>query len=239
MGATSGLKALFPPTSSKPKSQGQEPALLATLDLHLLRSSMSLTSWLCVGAAVQAAISLFRIPFYLSLVLILGVLGYRTGHALLITFKLIPNPYLEDAIFNYTSAQIPNRETGEFSDTPAAEPVGILHLGAKINHPLGAFSPHAQPLIKYAETMYKVLDSDAKKSNGYLGGQSFDTVDKNGCMELTFISYWRNIEAIHDFAYSSAHRKGWEVSCSDHLRSNVILIVYSGGIRCRRSRSSM
>lgn len=170
---------------------------------------MSLTSWLLVGALFQVLLTTIRVPFYVSLLLIVSVLGYRTGHALLITFKLIPNPYMKDAILTFASAQIPNA-AGEFSATPAAEPIAVLHLGAKLNHPLGGFAPHAKDLIKHADNMYKTLDSAAKQTSGYLGGNSMMAVDKNDCIELSFISYWRSIDAIHDFAYSDAHRAGWE-----------------------------
>lgn len=203
-------KSLLPLLPSRPKAEGTQPAKSATYDLHLLRTSMSLTSWLLVGCLLQLLLTATGyLPPRVSALLILSVLGYRTGHALLITFKLIPNHHLDGVIFKHHSAQIPDLD-GKFSAKPADEAVAVLHLGAKINHPLGGFAPHAQTLIKHADRMYAVLDAEAKGANGYLGGTTFMSVDAKDCTEVINISYWRSTEAIHDFAYSSAHRKGWE-----------------------------
>lgn len=201
--------SILPRLPTRPAAQIRTPAQSAAADLHLLRSMFSISSWLLFGALIQTLLVAF-LPIRLAFIPPVLILGYRFSYNLAIIFHLIPNPYLKDAIFYHTSAQLPNPTTGEFSPTPSNEGIAVLHLGAKINHPLGGFAPHAQSLIKHAERMYKELDEEANRSNGYLGGQNFSTVDEKGCIELTFLAYWRSNDDIHAFAYGPAHRKGWE-----------------------------
>ena len=202
-----GFRSLLPAVSKTPRAQVRQSSQIAVA-LTILRSSLSISSWLLLGGVVQGAL-LLLLPYWWVLAPALFVLAARFGHTVLITLKLVPNPYLKDVIPEWVSGQIPNAD-GEYSDTPASEQVAVLHLGAKYNHPMGAFAPYAKHLNDYAGNMYKELDSEGKKINGYLGGHSYTTFDERGALELTFISYWRSIEAIHDFAYSPAHRAGWE-----------------------------
>ena len=195
-----------PPSARKPVSQSREISELQSLRFYIL-NGVSMTSWLLIGGALFLPIAMFVQPLYVLLP-ILAILIGRFTYCLLVTFHLLPNPYLKDSILHRTSAQIPNLD-GEFSETGASEKVVCFHLGAKYNHPLGALAPNVKELGDRFSAMNKNLDENLG-SNGYMGGSIMYNVDARGAIELSFISYWRSIEAIHEFAYGPIHRSAWD-----------------------------
>ena len=200
------FQSVLPPTTVRPKSQ----ALLVPELLNFtqaLTGNFSLSTVLLVGATFQALLTLL-IPSYYTLLPTLLVLGSRLTYTLLITYHIIPNPYLKDSLLHRTSAQVPDK-TGQFSSNGASEGVVCFHLGAKLNHPLGIFSPNAKGLGDRFNAMIRELDAN-KATNGFLGGSNWTSFDERGATETSFISYWRSIEDIHSFGYGETHRKAWE-----------------------------
>ncbi|ETN43887.1 uncharacterized protein HMPREF1541_11018 [Cyphellophora europaea CBS 101466] len=202
-----GFKLLTPPLKERPRARVRSSSKWADF-LVVLRGNFSLTTLLLFGAVAQTLILLI-VPYWWALIFSASILLYRGGHTLLITLKLLPNPYLAGSHAEWASAQLPNKD-GVFSSTPASEQVAVLHLGSKYNHPLGIFAPHAAALNDHASNMYRALDAASKAHSGYLGGQGWLSYDDQGAAEYTFVSYWRSIDAIHAFAYSPSHRAGWE-----------------------------
>jgi heme-degrading monooxygenase HmoA len=203
------LKPLFRHAGDKPPPS--QIALVSQLALAglFLRDSLWISTWLLLGGLLQSAL-LYFIPHWWILAFSLAVLGYRFGFTMLVTLKFIPNPYLKGAVQGHTMAHLPDLD-GNFSNEPSSQQVAILHLGSKFNHPLGAFEKQCAKTGEYFDGMQVELDAN-KKTNGYLGGMRFNAIDKEGRLETTFLSYWRSIEAIHEYAYSPKHREAWEVS---------------------------
>jgi heme-degrading monooxygenase HmoA len=196
------------PGDKPPPSQGARVSQLA-LALLFLRDSLWISTWLLLGGLIQSAL-LYLVPHWWILAFSLTVIGYKVGFTVLVTLKLIPNPYLKGTVQGHTLAHVPDLD-GNFSDEPSSQQVVVFHLGAKFNHPLGPFEKQCAKTGEYFAGMQAELDAN-KKSNGYLGGISFNAIDKEGRLETTLVSYWRSIEAIHEYAYGPKHREAWEVS---------------------------
>ena len=200
------FQPVLPPVTERPKSQARHQSESLNFTQALTRN-FSLSTVLLVGATFQALLTLL-IPSYFTLLPTILILASRLTYTLLITYHLVPNPYLKDSILHRTSAQVPDA-TGHFSSTGASEGVVCFHLGAKLNHPLGIFSPNAKAIGDRFNAMLRELDAN-KATNGYLGGSNWTSFDERGATETSFISYWRSIEDIHSFAYGETHREAWE-----------------------------
>jgi heme-degrading monooxygenase HmoA len=59
--------------------------------------------------------------------------------------------------------------------------------------------------------MLKVLDSpEGREKFGFLNLSSYVGTEASTSNEIMTISYWRNIEGIHEFAHSPVHREIWD-----------------------------
>lgn len=170
-----------------------------------LASNFSLSTLLLAGACLQSVLVL-TIQNKYALLPAFAVLVLRSLDALLITFKLKQNPYLADVIAGRVTALVPN-DQGEIIG-PSAEKVAILLLGAKSNHPLGIFAPDFKEMGAWLFRMNDEFNS-AHPPEGLMGQTMFERKDERGAREFVFISYWRSIESLHDFAHSGLHRATW------------------------------
>ena len=114
------------------------------------------------------------------------------------------------------SAQLPNNaynpgapaESPLFGSTPAEQPVVILHLGARINHPLGVMAPGAKKVTNYFIQMNQELQN-RREEFGFLGGSAWRGNDRGSNNTLLTILYFRSIEGLNAFAHDKIHREGW------------------------------
>jgi heme-degrading monooxygenase HmoA len=127
---------------------------------------------------------------------------------MLITYNIIPNPYLKGRIPKKSTAQVMDRN-GNFAG-PGKEKVAILLLGAKSNHPLGIFAPDFSYMGGLLRKMTKELENDPTQDSGFLGQTSVQRTDANGAIEFILISYWRTIEDVHKYAHGPTHREAWK-----------------------------
>lgn len=177
---------------------------------RLILNHLSLSSWLLIGCLFQSLILALTPSAYAQIPMLgaLAILGVRLIKAVLITYGLIKNPYLEGVVPQKYAAQIPNAD-GEFSDVPASERVVCFHLGSKFHHPAGVFATDSRAMGNHLSKMISELD-DNMGSNGFLGGSHWQSYDERGALENNFIAYWRSIEDVHRFAYGEKHRKAWD-----------------------------
>ena len=69
------------------------------------------------------------------------LLGTKIIDALLIHFRVRPNPYLKDVFMGRNTALVPD-ENGAFDEqNPASQKVAVLLFGTKSNHPFGFLAP--------------------------------------------------------------------------------------------------
>jgi hypothetical protein len=83
-----------------------------------------------LGASIIALLffAIGRIAFAFPILL----LAYRFGGALLQTWGLKRNPYMDDIILSKYSAQLPNPD-GSFGPKPADDQITVLHIGGRCN----------------------------------------------------------------------------------------------------------
>lgn len=175
--------------------------------IKMLRENFSLTTWLLLGALLQSLI-VFVIPRFYAMLPSLLILGVRVADAMAVTWGWKKNTYLDDAIMHRVSPQIPD-EDGNFHAEASAEKVVVFMLGAKLNHPLGIFSPSAKRIGGALGNMIQELQ-DTATANGFYGGTSWTRQGENGATETMFLSYWRSTADVHRYAYSPLHRQTWD-----------------------------
>ncbi len=83
---------------------------------------------------------------------------------MLITYGILPNPYLEGVVPKRFTAQVRDLD-GNFTG-PGQEKIAVLLLGAKSNHPLGIFAPGFPKLGEYLGMMNKELETDPTQESG-------------------------------------------------------------------------
>ena len=158
-----------------------------------------------MGACLQSGIILISKSYY-ALLPAVSLLAVRFIDSFLMAFGLKSNIYMKDAILKKVSA-LSIDKAGNFT-APAEEKIAILPLGAKANHPWGVFAPGFKGLFDHLNKMNADLDHNAAK-NGFLGQTAYTRSDERGALEFVVLTYWRNLEVLHDFAHSPVHREAW------------------------------
>lgn len=175
--------------------------------LYSLRENFSVSTWLLIGALLQSLL-VFVIPRLYAFLPVFLILAARFSDSLAITCGLKRNHYMDDAVLHRVSPQIPDQD-GNFHDDSSNEKVVVFMLGAKSNHPLGIFAPNFKETGDFLNNMTKALEQNSVE-NGFYGGSTWSSQDKNGANEFLFLSYWRSTEDIHNFAYQPVHRAAWD-----------------------------
>ena len=96
----------------------------------MVRDNFRTSTWLCIGACLQALL-LISIPnrFY-ALLPAVAVLMFRVGDALSINWGLKHNRYMDRVMRGKYCAQIPDAK-GRFSANPADAEVCVMILGVR------------------------------------------------------------------------------------------------------------
>jgi hypothetical protein len=98
-------------------------------------------------------------------------------------------------------------KSGNFT-APAEEKIAVLLLGAKSNHPFGSLAPAFLELSQHLNKMNIDLDENAA-TNGFIGQTTYNRADERGALEFVVLTYWRDLEVLHDFAHSPIRREAW------------------------------
>ena len=130
----------------------------------MLHNNLSIQTILLIGACLQTVLFLLPIPKLYSVGPAIGLLLFRIVDTTLITYNLISNPYLKDAIHKKVTAQPHDRE-GNFAG-PGKEKIAVMLLGAKSNHPLGMFEPRFGEVGKFLRKMTEELNGDSTQDSG-------------------------------------------------------------------------
>jgi len=166
------LQSILPNLKSRPANQNAQTTPLVGL-LQLVNENFSLSTWLLLGACFQASIALIVQNKYYAFLPAVLILSARIINAVMIHFKIKPNPYLEKVVFKKAAAVVPDGN-GNFTGA-GQEKIAVLLLGAKSNHPFGAFAPEFLKMFKYLSDM----NAEFEKENG-----------PNGCKcPLSFMEY--------------------------------------------------
>jgi len=126
------------------------------------------------------------------------------------------NPFLAGTVFGKTSAQLPKisydpraANKTAFGSQPAAEGVVVLHLGVRLNHPLGVLAPGAKEIgDEFARCNEAVLER--ADVFGCLGTSIWRAGERDRANTLMNVYYFRNLEGLNAFAHDPIHRQAWD-----------------------------
>ncbi|OKL58719.1 hypothetical protein UA08_06041 [Talaromyces atroroseus] len=201
------FKSIFQPSAAAPKSLVFQQSAGV-----YLRDQFPLSTWLLLGASLQALISILlpKTAIYLSTCLF-AILAYYLANTMLQVYGVIPNPEMARVIPGKASVQLPDLHGNMPSTEPTKESVVVMFLSSKSNHPLRMLAPGFKEVGDYFQDMMQSLDNpEGREKYGFLGMSSYLGSQSASSNELLSISYWRNIEGIHAFAESPVHRVAWD-----------------------------
>ncbi|PYI12792.1 hypothetical protein BO99DRAFT_408016 [Aspergillus violaceofuscus CBS 115571] len=182
----------------------------------MLRDNMTLSSWLLSGALLQGLA--FTVFGPKSLIPPTMILLYRVIDHLLMAAHITRNRYMDHTLQTKFSAQYPTtpsitpQNPGStlskyYPATPAAQPLVVFHLGARVNHPLGMFAPGWRDLGAYNQRMLAAMTADAEKY-GLLGVSHWTKDAAAAGNESMWVFYLRDYDALHRFAHDEVHMAG-------------------------------
>lgn len=117
-----------------------------------------------MGATFQIFLFLLPIPKLYTIGPAIGLLLFRIVDTILITYEIIPNPYLKGALPKRSTAQ-PMDLDGNFSG-PGKQKIAIMLLGTKSNHPLGVFEPRFKTVGTFFRKMTDELNGSSTQESG-------------------------------------------------------------------------
>lgn len=130
-----------------------------------------------------------------------------------------PKRYASDlgVIPGRTSAQLPRpsfdplqpHSDSPFGSAPGEKGVVVFHLGARINHPLGALSPGGKEFIDQFMACNDALLKRAKDF-GCVGGTAWRGDETASNNTILVVYYFRDIEGLNRFAHDAVHRQAWD-----------------------------
>ncbi|KAL1311291.1 hypothetical protein AAFC00_001475 [Neodothiora populina] len=169
----------------------------------IVRDSLSLTTWLCLGAVLQSAafLSVGRLAFLPAT----AYLVYRAGEAYAMATGLMRNPYMDNVVMEKHSAQFPDPVTGRYGSTPGNSDVTLLIIGARSNHPYGLIAPGFKALGDHMSGMIEQLQENPI-DHGFLGASSFLGQQRSTKNTIMSIMYFKSAADVHAFAESPVHR---------------------------------
>ncbi|RVD81476.1 uncharacterized protein DFL_009340 [Arthrobotrys flagrans] len=201
---------LVHPTTKRPLSQeatgkGGSLIWLPTQLTSLIRDQLPISSWLALGAVLEAI--LFNIIGWKAFLPPALLLFYQISDTILVLSGLKRNVLMDGVLLNKYSAQFPDSQ-GHFGSTPANDNVVCFIIGSRANHPMGMFGPGVKTIADYFEGMTTYLDNHAEEF-GYLGANRWLASDRPAKNEIMATMYFRNYEGLHKFAHDDMHRQGW------------------------------
>ncbi|KAI9852343.1 MAG: hypothetical protein M1838_001048 [Thelocarpon superellum] len=193
---------LIPSSATRPVAPATLMAKMSKL-IMLLELNVSFSTWLLIGACLQATLVLLLPPMY-ALTPAAILLALRFLDTLLLTTGIRSNFYMRGSFPGKSNAQVYN-EKGELVKA-GQEKIAVFLLGAKTNHPLGMFAPGFSTVDTVVELMTAELQPGQNQDSGFLGQTVYSRKDGNAAGELLFISYWRSMDDVHDYATTATHR---------------------------------
>jgi hypothetical protein len=122
----------------------------------------------------------------------------------LIWHGIRPNPHMSGVVPGKTTAQFPG------STTPSQNPVVVIKLAARSNHPLGILHPHLRVISSFFKSMVKDLDDHSEKYD-FLGANSYLANERPTANEIMILAYFRSYEGLHAWSHEAGgvHREAW------------------------------
>src|SRR5690242_5887899 len=168
--------------------------------LQMIRDQFSITTWLSIGAIIQAtAYALLPYRNIVTILPVLLLLGYKLASTACVLFGLVPNPRMKDVLLGHTTPVFPDEKGTQ--EKPADRTICAILLGVVSNHPLGMLGPAYKEIGDQFEAMWNQMSDDATKY-GYLGHSSWlNASDNTTSSEFMSIVYFENEDYLHDYAH--------------------------------------
>lgn len=155
------------------------------------------------GALLQG---LFNFLPYRNVLLIAPValaLLYKAAVALLQTYGVLKNPWIEGSILKRTAILYAD-EHGQY-EKPGDAQVCAIMLATRCNHPLGILAPGFKELGDRFTAMTKELDMNATEL-GFLGASTWiNASDRFAGNEVMNMLYFKSPEECHAYAHGAMH----------------------------------
>ncbi|KAF2477632.1 uncharacterized protein BDR25DRAFT_274927 [Lindgomyces ingoldianus] len=181
-------------------------------------TDLSISTWLLLGASAQCLLLTF-LPRNIAVLPAIIFFLYRIIRTFLVASGRLPNPLAEGVIYGRTTAQFPSSD-GSITSNRSSSTIVVLVLGFSTTHAAGRFTPGSKTTGQYFTRMWRQAESK-REEYGYLGNTPAltaepDTIEQYGTrtgddkgVTMVWISYWKSLDGLHQFAHEGAHLKGW------------------------------
>ncbi|KAL8829244.1 MAG: hypothetical protein Q9191_002118 [Dirinaria sp. TL-2023a] len=180
---------------------------------NFLRDQFTITTWLLLGAVLQALLVALPIRTLYAVAPAVTLLVWQVVDALMMSFGLKRNIYMDNVVQTKCTALVPD-EQGSFSRASVGkggEGVCVFILGFRVNHPLSVAAPGARGIFHNFTIMRDDLEANAAQ-NGFLGSEFLlNSGQRTTRSELKSVWYFRSTEDVMAWAHSPVHRRGWEL----------------------------
>jgi hypothetical protein len=171
--------------------------------IQFLRDALSLPTWLALGAFLQSTL-LLLLPTRFAILPVAIYLITSLIDSILVLNGIRSNSYMSGVVLGKTSAQFPG------STMPSQNPVVVIKLAARSNHPLGILHPHYRAISIFFKRMVQHLDKNSERY-GFLGANSYLGNERATTNEIMIMVYFRTYEGLHAFSHEpgGVHREAW------------------------------
>ena len=180
------------------------------------------------GALLQGVLSFLPYRNILLVAPVAFFLLFKTATAVLQTFGLLKNPYMEGVTTERTAILYAD-EHGQYENPGDAEVCAIM-LAARSNHPLGMFAPGFKDLGDRFTSMTKELDMNATEM-GFLGASTWlNSGDRGYASEQMVLIYFKTLHHLHEFAHGPSHTdtmQWWQKHSAELKHIGIMHEVFS------------
>lgn len=229
---TASYKPLFAPTTTR--ARGRPP----TVFFHnLIRETISLPTWLALGAFLQAILLLLPIRRYMALAPATAWLIWQIVNEGLMAIGAKPDVYAARSLQTKFTAVFPPKSPSDDSietrDSPGGESLCLFILGFSCNHALGPLAPGYKNIVDLAQGMFKELAETAgtgAADSGLLGQTPFFNAGHNTTKTgITTIFYFRSMDDVHRYATGVTHTKAvqwWAKNAKNYPHLGIMHELY-------------
>jgi hypothetical protein len=171
--------------------------------LQFLRDALSLPTWISLGALLQSTLWIF-LPTRIAILPAIIYLVACLTNTILVWQGVRVNPRMSGIVPGKATVQFPG------STKPSQNPIVVIKLAARSNHPLGTFHPYMRTISSFFKRMVKNLD-DYSEEYGFLGASIYIGNERATANEIMILAYFRTYEGLHAFAHApgGVHREAW------------------------------
>ncbi len=203
--AVTGFTGIFKATNTKHPVVGPLPSFF-------IKDMFTIPQLLLIGAVGQIVI-LSTLPSRYALVPAFLFFLHTAVSTTIQAVSPSRNTFTQDAIPGRTSAQLPlasydPRTSTPFGTQPARDGIVVLHLGVRLNHPLGFLAPGGKEVSEHFVKCNKDVLNGAKDF-GCIGTSTWRAAERSSQNTLLNIFYFRNMEGLRAFAHDKVHREAW------------------------------